>query len=135
MRAILADNTIQRHLRALLTILQSPAWVGLWQLLGLPLRTFRDLGLAPDVGDSVLWRRCQIEQIVLITANRNASGPGSLEATLRLHNRPDRLPVFTLADADRVLHSRDYAERVVERLLDYLIDIDNYRGPGRLYLP
>ncbi|HWG45363.1 MAG TPA: hypothetical protein VN688_21550 [Gemmataceae bacterium] len=36
---------------------------------------------------------------------------------------------------NRINHSRAYAERVVERLLEYLIDIDNYRGTGRLYLP
>jgi hypothetical protein len=38
-RAILADNNIQGHVRALVTILEGPAWAGLWQLLGLPLRS------------------------------------------------------------------------------------------------
>jgi hypothetical protein len=103
--------------------------------LNLPLLTFRDLGLAPDASDALLWQRCQEEQIILITANRNNDGPDSLEATLRTQNRPDSLPVFTVADAERVLHSGEYVGRVVERLLDYLLDIDNYRGTGRLYLP
>jgi hypothetical protein len=43
--------------------------------------------------------------------------------------------VLTLAGPDRVIHSRTYAERVVERLLECLIDMDNYRGTGRVYLP
>jgi hypothetical protein len=101
----------------------------------LPLRTFRDVGLPPAASDAVIWHVCQQQQIILLTANRNAIGSESLEATLRACNTPDSLPVFTIGDAERVLHSRDYAERVVERLLEYLIDIDKYRGTGRLYLP
>lgn len=135
MRAILGDNNIQGHVRTLVGILESTAWRGVWELLNLPLRTFQDLGLTAEVTDAVLRQTCQRQQVVLITANRNADGPDSLEVTLRSYNRPDCLPVFTLADADRVLYSKGYAERVVERLLDYLIDIENYRGTGRLYLP
>jgi hypothetical protein len=70
-----------------------------------------------------------------VTANRNADGPDSLEATLRTQNTATSLPVFTIADAKRVLRSREYAERVALRLLDYLLDIDRVRGAGRLYLP
>jgi hypothetical protein len=134
-RAILSDVNIQGHVQALVHFLEGPAWRDVWASLGLGLCTFRDLGLAPDVVDSILWQQCQDEQVILITANRNAAGPDSLEVMLRSRNTPESLPVFTLADPDRVLHSRDYAERVVERLLDYLLDIDQYRGTGRLYLP
>lgn len=40
----------------------------------------------------------------------------------------------------RILHylwmsSRAYAERVVIKALEYLLEIDNVRGAGRLYLP
>jgi len=41
----------------------------------------------------------------------------------------------TLASADPVLEDRDYAVRAVVKLLEYLLDIDNYRGCGRLYVP
>jgi hypothetical protein len=34
-----------------------------------------------------------------------------------------------------MLSSRAYTHRVVERLMEYLIDVDNLRGTGRLYLP
>jgi hypothetical protein len=73
--------------------------------------------------------------MILITGNRNAEGPDSLEVTLRMCNTAESLPVFTIADVDRVLNSKDYAERVVARLIDYLLEIDRYRGTGRLYLP
>jgi hypothetical protein len=78
---------------------------------------------------------CQEQEFILITASRNDDGPDSLQFAIRTMNADHSLPVFTLANADQVLHSRTYAERVVERLLDYLIDIDNFRGTGRLYLP
>jgi hypothetical protein len=58
-----------------------------------------------------------------------------LEAVIQDENRPDSLPVVTLADADRVLKDRLYAEKVAERLLDYLMRIDEVRGVGRLYVP
>jgi hypothetical protein len=48
---------------------------------------------------------------------------------------PASLPVLTIANAQQVLQSRDYAERVAVRLLDYLLNIDNLRSTGRLYLP
>jgi hypothetical protein len=40
-----------------------------------------------------------------------------------------------VSDPQRLAHSRDYAERVAEQMLDYLFDVENYRGTGRLYLP
>jgi hypothetical protein len=134
-RAILADNNVEGHVRALALILEGEDWREVWASLGRPVLDFRDVGLAPTVSDAALWQTCQQQQIVLLTANRNAVGPDSLEVTLRTQNKPDSLPVLTLADPGRVIHSRAYAERVVERLLECLIDIDNYRGTGRVYLP
>jgi hypothetical protein len=34
-----------------------------------------------------------------------------------------------------VLRDRIYAEKVTERLLDYLMRIDEVRGTGRIYVP
>jgi hypothetical protein len=45
------------------------------------------------------------------------------------------LPIFTLPQADRVYSSPTFLDRVVEKLLDYVLDADNIRGTGRLYLP
>ena len=79
--------------------------------------------------------RGQREHGVLVTANRNDAGPESLEATIQQQNTPQSLPVFTLANDQRVLRDRQYAEKVADRLIEALSDIDSYRGTGRIYLP
>ncbi len=134
-RAILSDVNIRGHVVALVAILESKDWSDLWLPLNLPLLSFQDLGLAQDVSDAILWDVCQREQLVLITANRNADAPDSLEATIRARNTEDSLPVLTLADPQRVVRSRAYAERAAAQMLDYLMNIDRVRGAGRLYLP
>ena len=62
---------------------------------------------------------------------------GNEEAARETQRRlgPESLPVLTLANAERFLQSRDDAVRVVERLLEYLVDLERHRGTGRLYLP
>ena len=67
--------------------------------------------------------------------NRNQDGPDSLETTIRELSGPDNLPVLTISDVDTLRTNRAYAERVVERLYEYVIDIEDLRGTGRLYLP
>lgn len=54
---------------------------------------------------------------------------------IRGKNRPDSLPVITLADAGRVLRERAYAEETAEQSLDYLMRIDDFRSAGRIYVP
>jgi hypothetical protein len=103
--------------------------------LQLPLLTCPDLGLAAEVSDADLWQACQQHEVVLITANRNAEGPDSLEATIRPRNTEDSHPVLTIADPGRILHSRDYAERAAAQMLDYLLNIGGLRGTGRLHVP
>ncbi len=73
--------------------------------------------------------------MILVTGNRNRDGPDSLEATIQTLNRSECLPVFTIGDMDEFRYSRRYAERVTEKLIDYLLELDNCRGAGRLYLP
>jgi hypothetical protein len=133
--AILADADIQGHVDRLIAVAESGEWAGLWAETVLPLTTFSRVGLSLNASDREVWRACQQRRVVLLTANRNHDGPDSLEAVIRGENDPTSLPVFTLADANRVLTSRDYAERVVLKLLEYLLDLDTYRGAGRLYLP
>jgi len=135
MRGILADINVGRHLLAILAVWRSDPWRELWYGLGLAVESFPALGIAYESSDVILWRTCQREKLVLITANRNADDPDSLEAVIRDENLPDSLPVITLANADRVLQDRLYAEQVAERLLDYLMRIDECRGVGRLYVP
>jgi hypothetical protein len=113
----------------------SETWRELWNALGLSVESFSTIGLSHDSSDALIWRTCQEQHLVLITANRNADGPDSLEVVIRNQNLPDRLPVVTLANPQRLLRDRVSAETVAERLLDDLMDINRFRGAGRIYVP
>jgi hypothetical protein len=96
---------------------------------------FQQAGLPQNAKDDVVWRLCQNNGYYLLTANRNNKSDDSLEATIRREGTAVSLPVFTLADANGIYHSNAYLDDVVESLLEYLLDEDNVRGAGRLYLP
>jgi hypothetical protein len=134
-KGILTDINCQGHWDILLGRLVSDRWREVWTYLNLQVETLERLELPPETSDAVIWRVCQERQLILVTSNRNQEGPDSLEATIRTDNTAASLPVFTLANAEQIRNSRIYAERVTERLLEFLLDIDNYRGTGRLYLP
>jgi hypothetical protein len=93
------------------------------------------VGLSPADTDARVWEVCQQRQLYLLTNNRNEDGPDSLGAVIRAQNTATSLPVFTVSDAERIFHSRGYAEQVIESLFDQLLRIDTLRGTGRLYLP
>jgi hypothetical protein len=135
MQRILSDHDVQGHLSRLMDICQLPPWVDLWRELGCVLCTFEDFGLPVHATDAAIWQVCQDQNLLLITGNRNAESPESLEMTIRQRNSAHCLPVLTLADPDRMQRDRLYAESVVERLFDILIDPNALRGTGRLYLP
>jgi hypothetical protein len=135
MRGILADINVGTQGRSLLSIWTSDTWRDLWHDLGLVVESFPKLGLSYDASDAVIWRTCQQEGLILMPGNRNDDGPDSLKATIRNENRPDSLPFVTIADTNRVLQDRLYAEKVAERLLEKLIAIDDFRGTGRIYVP
>jgi hypothetical protein len=135
MAAIMADHDCEGQMQVLLRLLTSTEWQALWTELAVRVASFASLGVPPNTPDADLWRLCQTRQILLITGNRNEEGPASLEATLQAANTPTSLPVLTLSEPQRVFSSHAYARRVVERLVEYLIDVENLRGTGRLYLP
>ena len=135
MQRILSDHDVQGQVSRLMDLCQRPPWVDLWRELACVLCTFEEFDLAEDATDATIWHTCQDHDILLITGNRNAAGPASLAMTLRQRNTPQCLPVLTLADPDRILRDRPYAEAVVERLFDILIDPGALRGTGRIYLP
>ena len=97
--------------------------------------TFAEVGLDPADSDAVIWHRCQERRLFLLTNNRNDDAPDSLQATIRASNTPESLPVFTIGDAERLRNSRDYSDRVIWALLDYLVRIDGLLGTGRLFVP
>jgi hypothetical protein len=134
MPAIMGDHDVEGYFQELIRLCMAPAWRVVWEGLNLSVETFASLGLAENAPDVVVWQTCQARQVLLVTGNRNQEGPDSLEATIRQFNRPDSLPVFTIGEPRR-FSSKSYAERAAERLLEYLFDIDAYRGTGRLYIP
>jgi hypothetical protein len=116
-------------------IWRSDTWRELWLGLGLATESFESLGLPLNASDEVIWRTCQREQLVLITENRHADEPDSLELVIQAENQSDSLPVVTIANPQRITRDRLYAQKVAEQLLDYLMRIDEVRGTGRLYVP
>jgi hypothetical protein len=135
MLRIMSDNDVQGHVERIVEMCQISPWAEFWHGLDCVLCTFDDFALPASAADAIVWRVCQDNGVVLITGNRSAKGPDSLESTIRYQNRADCLPVLTLADPDRIGRDRSYAETVVERLFDILIDVDSVRGTGRLFLP
>ncbi len=135
MPAIMADHDVEGQMQVLLRLLTSAEWHLLWTELAVRIESFASLGLPVNTPDVTLWQICQTHQIVLITGNRNQEGSESLEAVVQASNTPASLPVLTIGEPQHILSSGVYAHRVVERLMEYLIDIENLRGTGRLYLP
>ncbi|HUG89330.1 MAG TPA: hypothetical protein VML55_00755 [Planctomycetaceae bacterium] len=131
----MSDHDIEGHFEHLKRLILADEWRGIWDELKFQFESFGTLGVAFDASDEIVWTRCQERNVVLVTGNRNADGEESLEVVIRRLGNLTSLPVVTLADPDRVSNDRAYADRVVERLFDYLIDIENVRGTGRLYLP
>jgi hypothetical protein len=115
--------------------LNGPVWSEFWTALAIPLLSFEDVGLAGTTPDDDIWRLCQQSGWVLLTGNRNREGPRSLEETIRREGTPESLPVMTVASPDDVMTSSEYVDRVVEKILDYLFQIDNVMGTGRLFVP
>jgi len=132
---ILADSNAEGHLEVLLRHVCDGVWREFWDELNVGVVSFEDVGLERDATDRELWRACQREQVVLLTNNRNAKGPESLEAVLQAENRVGCLPVFTLASPERLRWDTTYARETAERLVEYLAFLDEIQGVGRIYLP
>ena len=123
------------EVEGLVRAMQEEPWAEFWGHLSLFLYRFEDVGLTPSSTDPEIWQRCQTEQLIFITNNRNQDSADSLESAIRIHNTPSSLPVFTMGKLGRLQRSSEYADRVLKTLYAYLLDIDRVRGAGRLYLP
>jgi hypothetical protein len=135
MPAIMADHDVEGQMQVLLRLLTSDEWHPLWTALAVRVESFASLEMPADTSDATLWRVCQQQDILLITGNRNKAGAEALEAVIARENTPTSLPVLTLSVPPQVFRSHVYAHRVVTRLLEVLLDLEQYRGTGRLYLP
>lgn len=134
-KGILADNNIQGHVAILRQVWEGPAWRDVADELGRAVFTFADVSLAADAPDSAVWKLCQQQEMLLLTANRNDEGPESPESTIRHQNTPSSLPVITLANPERVRLSKAYATRTAAKVLEVLMDVEHYRGAGRVFAP
>lgn len=132
---LLADNDVQGHVGHILDRCRSTEWAEFWAEVEVPLLGFQDAGLAANAPDAVVWDLCQRRNLVLITGNRNLEGPEALEAVIRSRGTIAHLPVFTIADRDRVLRDSSYCDRVAARLIELLAVVNELRGSGRIYLP
>jgi len=103
----------------------------------LPIRfmTFAELGLPIASDDRIIWRFAQANQMILLTANRSMKGEDSLEQVMREENTLTSLPVITIGNANRLLTDLDYRDRCVERIMEIALDIDDYRGSRRIFVP
>jgi predicted nuclease of predicted toxin-antitoxin system len=134
-KGILADVNIQKYVQILVAIMQSEDYKLFWDHLQIQYLQFADVGLASNALDTLIWQTCQQRELILITDNRNQDDNSSLESTIRLHNTPLSLPVFTISNISRLRNSREYLHQVVESLLDALLRVESLRGTGRLFLP
>ena len=135
MLTIMADNDVENHVSILINILGTEPWREVTLDLDIRVQTFETLGLPRNAADETLWQTCQAHNVVLITGNRNDDGPDSLEAAIRTSNQVSSLPVFTIANRQRITSDKEYAHRTAAKLLEYLFDLGKYHGTGRLYIP
>lgn len=128
----LVDHNLERHAVVLLGNIANQGW-----LEAVPIRFvfFQEVELSIDSNDRIVWHVAQANQMILLTANRKMKGKDALEKVLREENKSDSLPVITIGNADRVLDERAYRDQCVDRLLEIVIDIENYMGVGRLFIP
>jgi hypothetical protein len=132
---ILIDVNLDGHANLLAMRLATDEWRELRDSVDIQFRNFEEIGLDRSAKDDIVWRLCQEHSHFLLTANRNEESDDSLEATIRKEGTVESLPVLTLANAKRIYQNAAYLDKTVEKLLDILMNQENYRGAGRLFLP
>jgi len=128
----LVDHNIEGHSAMLLGEIASQGWL---DLIAIQFVTFGEIGLAVESSDRVVWQYAQAEQMILLTANRSMKGKDSLEQVMREENNLTSLPVITVGNADRLLVDFEYRERCAERLVEIAVDINDYKGTRRMFIP
>ncbi|MEH2361261.1 ACP S-malonyltransferase [Nostoc sp.] len=128
----LVDHNLEGHTLILSGNIANLGWLDM-----LPIRfiTFEEVSLSITSDDRLVWRFAQTNQMILLTANRSMKGRNSLEQVMREENISTSLPVVTIGNADRILTDPDYRNRCVDRLIEIVFDIDDYRGSRRIFIP
>jgi len=127
----LVDYNLDCYAFIFIGILTKRGWI---EFTSVQFVTFREVGLSIESSDRVVWHYAQDHQMMILTANRNMKGEDSLEQVMREENTENSFPVLTIGSLDRFSEA-DYRERCAERLIEIALDIDKYKGVGRLFIP
>jgi predicted nuclease of predicted toxin-antitoxin system len=127
----LVDYNLDGYANVLLGILTKRGWLDLFSI---QFVTFREMGLSMDSSDRTVWNYAQANQMLILTANRNMKGEDSLEQVMRQENTLTSFPIITIGDLTRFDES-EYRERCVDRLVEIVLELENYMGVGRLFIP
>ncbi|MDJ0688105.1 MAG: ACP S-malonyltransferase [Xenococcaceae cyanobacterium MO_188.B32] len=127
----LVDYNLDGYAPVFLGIIAKNGW---FELLTIHFVTFKEAGLSMDISDRILWCFAESNQMIILTANRNMKGKDSLEQIIREENTVSSLPVVTISDIKR-LDEFNYRERCVDCMIEIVLDIENYKGVGRLFIP
>ncbi|WP_245939980.1 DUF5615 family PIN-like protein [Stenomitos frigidus] len=71
----LIDHNLGGHAEILLGSIASQGWL---ELLSIRFVTFKEMNLAIDSRDRIVWQLAQANQMILLTANRSMKGEDSL---------------------------------------------------------
>ena len=128
----LIDYKLQKYAAILLGKIANDGWPDL-----IPIRFtfFNELDLPTDSNDRLVWQLSQKNRMILMTANRNMKGEDSLEQVLREDNTSDSLPVITIANLDRFSKEASYRSRCADSIVEIVLNIENYMGSGRIFIP
>jgi len=129
---ILVDQNLRGHSIALAGSLAASGWL---DLISIRFVLFEEVGLEINSNDRVVWQYAQANEMILLTANRSMKGKDSLEQVMREENTSASLPVITVGNIDRLLAEPEYRDRCVNRLVDIIVDIEDYRGARRIFIP
>ena len=128
----LVDHNLRGHSVVLAGSLAASGWL---DLISIRFVLFEEGGLAVTSDDRTVWQYVQANQMILITANRSMKDKDSLEQIMREGNTPTSLPVVTIGNINRLLVEPNYRERCVNRLIDIVVDIEDYQGARRIFIP
>jgi len=95
---------------------------------------FADIGLPEDSNDRAVWQFAQKNRMIMLTDNRSDNEEDSLEQTIREENSFNSLPVLTVGSLDRMKGSY-YRVKCAERIAEIVLDLKNYMGTGRIFIP
>lgn len=128
---VLVDYNLKGYVVLMQGTLAAEGWL---DILSIRFLMLEEVGLAVDSSDRIIWQFAQSNQMLLLTANRNAKGEDSLEQTIREEGTPISLPVVTIGNLERLIE-REYREQCLVRLAEIVLDIENYLGVSRLFIP